>query len=591
MKNLNVWLLCAVMGGAGAANAATLEVIGLNQGEATSSAFELSINDQGTVAYEDFSRPAGTSASSNTFGIVTVDVQGQTQDIRRVLAPVAGTVYQSPIHNDAGQTLVVTSSSPASGGTYQELAIIEPDGTKIVIGERLINGAVDRPGIPNFNTISPSRIAFNDAGEAAASVTATNGLQQIVRFPSGGGSPEVMHESSGSATGIFNVEGIDINNAGQVVFIGTELGNPDPRLTTTTGVYVTDGTTTDRVVTADGFTIFGRPTINDNGDVAAPVIDGTDAGYILQEAGGATATPTIVGAFNTSGASVSSLNLNDYGQVAYEYENSIFVDGELILAPGDRLDGVAGEITTSFPHLSLDLRPSYGLNNLGQVAIGAGITPDNPPNVGLPYDTSAIVRYNPDGATPDNPLLPFASTPEGENDIALNIFNGLGVEAPIWVDPIVATGFTYTQGLGGENFASLTLPGVMPLTQSVFDLSFDYTGGSFFGSIAAGEMFDFLAYDVLGISSFTISGIDVAEAVDPTDPFVVGLTFVQGGFQSVLSIDATTFDTDNPGGGGTGGGGGGSGDPSVVPLPASGVLLLAGLFGLAVVRRHSSVLV
>ena len=400
--------------------------------------------------------------------------------------PVCGTLYQSPILNDAGQVLVVTSVSPPGGGTYQELAILEADGTtKTVLAERLINGAADRAGIPNLDVINTSRIAVNANGDVAALVTSDSGVPQILKFPGNGSAPIVIWDSATSP--IFNIDGVDINDAGQVAFVGTESGNPNPNRTTTTGVYVADVTSTTRAVTADGFTILGRPTINNNGDVAVAVYEQSgqppQAGYIIQVSGAAAASPTFVGEFTTSGGSVGSLNLNDYGQVAYEFEHSIYIDGELILAPGDRVDGAAGEISTSFPHLSLDLRPQFGFNNLGQVALGLGLTPDNPPNSGLPYYTSAIVRVNPEGATPDNPLVPFTSTPDGQNEIALDIFNGLGVDAPIWVDPVVATGFTYTQGTGGENFSSLTIPTTLSLTQTIFDLMFDYTGGSFVGTI------------------------------------------------------------------------------------------------------------
>ena len=58
-----------------------LELLALNQGEETGSAFELSINNSGTVAYEDFYRdPPNGSASDNRFQIRSVDVQGNVVD-------------------------------------------------------------------------------------------------------------------------------------------------------------------------------------------------------------------------------------------------------------------------------------------------------------------------------------------------------------------------------------------------------------------------------------------------------------------------------------------------------------------------------
>ncbi|MFC6639723.1 VPLPA-CTERM sorting domain-containing protein [Sulfitobacter sp. JBTF-M27] len=108
------------------------------------------------------------------------------------------------------------------------------------------------------------------------------------------------------------------------------------------------------------------------------------------------------------------------------------------------------------------------------------------------------------------------------------------------------------------------------MTQTMFD----YTGRSFLGTISVGATFDFLSYDPLGISMLTIFGIDVAEMVDPTDPFVVGMTFVSGGFQSTLSIDAITVNTRPTG---------------PVPLPAALQLLLVTLGGLGLAARRRKV--
>ena len=553
----------------------TPEIIALNQG-GTSSAFELSINNSGTVAYQSFYRdPPNGSASANRFRMRSVDVQGQVTDSFDVACPVCGIQYQYPILNDAGQYLVVQNNRVPTG-TYVELVILNPDGTTRVVAEQLVFSPPDRPDIPTVKSIEGARIALNANGDVAAIVTSTTGAKQILKFPADGSDPVVMWDDT--VSNIFNIEGVDINDAGQVAFVGTENGNPNPLYNSTTGAYVTNGETTTRVIAGENFTVSGRISINNNGDVAVAANEGTglnpQAGYVLQEAGAATAAPTFLGNLTTSGGSVSSITLNDYGQVAYEFEHALYIDGNLVLGPGDRIEGAAGEISTSFPHLSVDLRPQFGFNNLGQAVVGLGLTPDNLPNSGLPYDTGAIVRVNPEGATPDNPLLPISSTVDGQNEIALNIVNGLGVEAPIWVDPIVATGFTYTQGAGGANFASLIIPDALPLGDESFFLEFLYGAGNLYSDVLGiGELFDFTSYDSMGISQFTIKGIDIGEAVDPTDPFVVGLTFVSGGFQSTLSIDAITFDTDAT-------------DPPAIPLPASVPMLLGALGALGWVGRR-----
>ncbi|MEP4197848.1 MAG: hypothetical protein ABJL99_19660 [Aliishimia sp.] len=260
---------------------------------------------------------------------------------------------------------------------------------------------------------------------------------------------------------------------------------------------------------------------------------------------------------------VSSLGLNDFDQNAFSDQDGIVVDGERIISVGDQLAGTLGTVT------SASFRGNSGFNNNGQVL--AAVNTQYEDENGFQQHGVYLIRANPEGASPDNPLLPFASTPEGENDVAINIFNGLGVDAPIWVDPVVATAFTYSQGIGGANFASLIIPEALPLGDDSFILEFLYGGGTAFsGVLGIGSIFDFTAFDPLGISEFTIGGIDVGEGIDPIDPFVVGLTFVSGGFQSTLSIDAKTLDID-----------GGGGNPSPVPLPATLPLLLIAVGGLA----------
>ena len=311
--------LAAMLATAGAAATFDIEVVTKNEGEATTSPFLLSINNLGTVAWNDYFRdPPDGSASDNFYQITQVDNDGN----RTSSFTTQDTFYQSPILNDAGQVLSVFTERLDGGGSYQQLAILEPDGVTVtVVAERLVFSPPDRLDIPNYNEIDPSRIAINDNGDVAAFLRTTDDKMQIVKFPADGGEPVVIVEAD--VNGIFNISGLDINDAGQVVFIGTEMGNSDPRYISTTSVYVADGVTTQAVVTGDGFTLYDRPTINDNGDVAVAIYssNGTQAGYIVQEAGGPTATPTYVGVFNTSGASVTSINLNDYGQVAYKYNN------------------------------------------------------------------------------------------------------------------------------------------------------------------------------------------------------------------------------------------------------------------------------
>lgn len=546
-------------------------VLAVNESESTGSALELSIDNKGTVAREDLYQPSsGGNAYTVRTRIQTIDVYGNVENSFDAPGGLqAGSVsYQMPIRNDAGQVLTVTNSS-SGGTTYQELAILQPSGTKTVLAERVVIGTVDRPGIPTYAAIDTSRMAINANGDVAALLQTTDSKYQVVKFPAGGGAPVVVAEASTSA--IFNIDGVDINNSGQVAFVGTESGSVNPSRTTTTGVYVGDGTAAPtRVVTGDSFQVLGRPSLNDNGDVAAAAIAfvGDQAGYVLQKAGESPATPTYLGGVSSGVA--TSLNLNNYGQVAYALGITAYIDGEQVSGPGDRFDGADGTVRGA-PYYSTKVRPNVALNDLGQLVAGVLLEPDNPTTG---QDSSAIVRFDPLGATPENPLMPYASTPDGQNSVAVNITNALGVLAPIFLDPVVATGFTYTQEAGLPGFASLIVPDALPLGDDSFLLEFNYGAGSYSGTLLAGETFDFTLYNALGISSFILSGIDVAEMVDPTDPFVVGVTFVAGGFSSTVSIDAITVDT----------------DISSIPLPAGLWLMISalGMGALGASRRRAS---
>ena len=73
------------------------------------------------------------------------------------------------------------------------------------------------------------------------------------------------------------------------------------------------------------------------------------------------------------------------------------------------------------------------------------------------------------------------------------------------------------------------------------------------------------------MSSFTITGIDPARMLDPTDVngFVTGVSLVTGlGLPGTITQTPITTEV------------------GTVPLPASGALLLGGLAGVALLRRR-----
>ena len=79
-----------------------------------------------------------------------------------------------------------------------------------------------------------------------------------------------------------------------------------------------------------------------------------------------------------------------------------------------------------------------------------------------------------------------------------------------------------------------------------------------------------LEFGPAGVSSFTITGIDPALMLDPTNDaaFVTGVSVVSGGIPGTITQTAITTDV------------------SAVPIPASGLMILSGLAGMAVLRRR-----
>lgn len=165
------------------------------------------------------------------------------------------------------------------------------------------------------------------------------------------------------------------------------------------------------------------------------------------------------------------------------------------------------------------------------------------------------------------PILPDASNPTNENGDFVFVLPEVEAGETIWIDPDVATGYTYTATDGGL-FASVTAPTLLSVNDSDgYLLSYLVNGVEQVVALASGQTFEF----DMPVPEFTISSINVELALDPTDPlaFVTGVAFSEGGQFGVIQSPITEFVDDSV----------------AVSAPGSVAIFALSLIGLCALRR------
>lgn len=161
------------------------------------------------------------------------------------------------------------------------------------------------------------------------------------------------------------------------------------------------------------------------------------------------------------------------------------------------------------------------------------------------------------GSTASNPILPVFDPDEVEAGWDFT-FNVTAVDQMIFIDPDVATGYTYTIETPDQFFTSVLLPeglGDGLYTIEVWD------GTQYVTEVLNAEGGTVYSFGS-AVTLFRVTGIEPEANLDPTDPyaFVTGLTFASTGTTSMSQIPIITSIT------------------APVPEPETLALVVAGLF-------------
>ena len=176
------------------------------------------------------------------------------------------------------------------------------------------------------------------------------------------------------------------------------------------------------------------------------------------------------------------------------------------------------------------------------------------------------------GTTEFNPVLP-SNPPDPETGTFVIEIPEVDAGTIVWIDPPVSVGFEYVVQ-GGPAFASIQAPSLA----TVPDLDgYFITVGLDTAMLLPGASLDFLSVFGVQPTAFTLTGINPALMLDPTDPlaFPLGVAFNQTAFQTTVLMTPIIEEF---------------GDPGVIPLPATAVLYLGGIAvaGLMMRRRKAA---
>lgn len=506
-------LVCALATIAGAGHAQASEfyrIVVIDEAPDFSPAFGprgggyLAINNAGVVAYQAvrYVNPLFESAIYIGDGQTKTQVNLGTSTVVGIndLGQVAFTDPNGlPVLWDQGTRRFIVSNCAILGlqcqdrggglGNNGRISDIEGANPGRIVTVGPTNAVASRtPVMDNSFRVSPT-ISRNGLNAAAGGNSGTNGSENSVWVldPTLVGSLAEFVLCTNAAA--CSVNGVSVNDRAAVAVTTDDYFNL-PQFTGYVGVVSTDPATPGLVRVADqtgplGFTRFLQsPSINNLNEVAFNATTTTGSGVFVGDVSGRAPTPVIT-------------------------------SNEVIRADGALFGGVS----------QLGFSP-HSMNDKGQVAFYGGV---NSP-AGFRY---VVLRADPaPGVTAGNPLLP------GPGDVLPGggwRFRACGTgnwsQIPIrscppieYYDPEYAVGYEYTVEGAGPSFRSVLIPAPLPNGDDAFQVEFD-------GNVAAlkaGVLYDFTTLAPNGVRSFRITGISLAEALDPNDAraFVTGMQYV-----------------------------------------------------------------
>src|SRR5208282_2924521 len=235
-------------------------------------------------------------------------------------------------------------------------------------------------------------------------------------------------------------------------------------------------------------------------------------------------------------ASVDAVNVLIYEKgIHINRSNGVLEMGGSDLVVAYNLPGAAGSFT-----LPTDLAPGFTLTPGTNYVLGLrGSILRDPTgaidNANTEAESVSYFDFTPKSGSIQPPIYLPTIDSNGIYHFNLTVQPG----PTYYIDPNVATGFTYATGTGNPNFATVVLPSLQP--REPYTITWD--NGLHTEQVPGGIIFNF---PDAGVSTFTVRGIDPADGLDPTSgtEFVTGLTFAgSGSFTGTMTPLTTVYIT------------------------------------------------